>query len=217
MERSAPIRILVADDHSLLRVALMQMLDATPGCRVVRGVSSGDELVTCVIDRREAVDVVLLDLSMPGLPSMDALERIKRERPEVGVLVLSMHPESKFAVRAIRSGASGYLMKTCTPDELISAIRKVADGGKFISATLAEHLAESVNQTSGKLPHESLTNRELQIMTMLARGKTPTEIAHSLSLSIKTVSTYKYRVFEKLGLDNMADVIRYSIDHALIE
>jgi DNA-binding NarL/FixJ family response regulator len=160
--------------------------------------------------------VVLLDISMPGRSGLEILEEIKAQRPKLAVLILSMHPEEQYAVRALRAGASGYLTKASAPQELIGAIRKVASGGKYVTASLAEKLADELEVNTGKLPHERLSDREHQVMLMLAGGKSVSDIASELCLSVKTISTYRTRIMEKMGMKKNAELTLYAVHNKLI-
>ena len=161
-------------------------------------------------------DVVLLDISMPGRSGLEVLEDIKAQRPKLAVLILSMHPEEQYAVRALRAGASGYLTKASAPQELIGAIRKVAGGGKYVTSSLAEKLADEMEIDTEKLPHERLSNREHQVMLMLASGKSVSDIADELCLSVKTISTYRTRVMSKMGMKKNAELTLYAVHNKLI-
>jgi DNA-binding NarL/FixJ family response regulator len=161
-------------------------------------------------------DVVLLDISMPGRSGLEVLEDIKNQRPKLAVLILSMHPEEQYAIRALRSGASGYLTKASAPQELIGAIRKVAGGGKYVTSSLAEKLADELEIDTEKQPHELLSNREHQVMLMLAAGKSVSDIADELCLSVKTISTYRTRVMEKMGMKKNAELTLYAVRNKLI-
>jgi DNA-binding NarL/FixJ family response regulator len=159
----------------------------------------------------------LLDISLPGRNGIDILKQLKKERPKLPVLMLTMHPEEQYAIRALKAGALGYLTKESTPDELITAIRKVSAGGKYVSSSLAETLAYELGRMDEKAPHETLSDREYQIMLLIASGKTVTEIAETLSLSIKTVSTYRSRILEKMRMKNSAELTYYAIKNQLVD
>jgi two-component system invasion response regulator UvrY len=162
-------------------------------------------------------DVVLLDITMPFSSGMDVVSQLRIERPTLPVLMLSMHPEEQYAVRALRAGASGYLTKESAPEELVAAIRKVSTGGTYVSASLAERLAAMVQRDGEALPHETLSLREAQVMCMIASGKTVTEAAREMSLSVKTVSTYRARILLKLKMKNNAELMRYALKNRLVE
>jgi DNA-binding NarL/FixJ family response regulator len=209
------IRILVADDHTIMRQGLVQLLADIEDCQVAGQAASGFEVLEKI--RAESFDVVLLDLTMPGRHGVDLIRQIKLERPALKILVLSMHREEQYALRALQAGASGYLTKESAADELIAAIRKVVDGESYISALIARSLAMSLVRPETRPPHSDLSNREFQVLMMIAEGRALTEIAAELSLSAKTISTYKTRVLEKLKLDDTAALIRYALEHGLIE
>ena len=209
------IRILIADDHPVVRKGLKEIIEETPGMTVVDEAETGAEAIENV--RKNAYDVVLLDISMPGIHGLEALKQIKSERPKLPVLILSIYPESQYAVRAIRAGASGYLTKESAPDELITAIRKVWRGRKYITSSLAEELAFAVDTEAGKPLHEKLSDREYEVMCLIARGKTIKEIAKQLFLSPKTVSTYRSRILEKMQKKTNAELIHYAIKQELVE
>jgi two-component system invasion response regulator UvrY len=209
------IRILIADDHRIVREGLKQILAETPDMTVVDEASNGQEVLGKVWEGD--YDVVLLDISMPGRSGLDILKQLKNERPKLAVLVLSMYSEEQYAMRALRAGASGYMTKESAPDELIEAIRKVSTGRKYISATVAEKLAISLEANDERPAHESLSDREYQVMCMIASGKTIKTIADELSLSVKTVSTYRTRILEKMRMKNNAELTHYSIQNRLVE
>ncbi|MGE5301179.1 MAG: response regulator [Acidobacteriota bacterium] len=209
------IRILIADDHRIVREGLKQILAETPDMIVVDEASNGQEVLGKVWEND--YDVVLLDISMPGRSGLDILKQLKNERPKLAVLVLSMYSEEQYAIRALRAGASGYMTKESAPDELIEAIRKVSTGRKYISPTVAEKLAVSLEANDERPAHENLSDREYQVMCMIASGKTIKTIAGELSLSVKTVSTYRTRILEKMRMKNNAELTHYSIQNRLVE
>lgn len=209
------LRVLIADDHPVFRQGLKQIIAEASDMVVADEATNGQEVLSKV--RAGNYDVVLLDISMPDRDGMDVLTQLKAERPDLSVLMLSMHPEEQYAVRALRSGASGYLTKESTPDELIAAIQKVSAGGKYVSSSLAEKLATIVQGKVGQLPHETLSEREYQVMCMIASGKTVTKIAKELSLSVKTISTYRSRILEKMKMESSAELIRYATKNRLVE
>ncbi len=209
------LRILIADDHPIVRRGLKQIIEEAPDL-VVAG-EAGDGVEALARARSDAFDVVLLDITMPVKSGIDALTQLKRERPRLPVLMLSMHPEEQYAVRALRAGASGYLAKDSAPEELVAAIRKVSRGGRYVSASLAEHLASLVLREDEQPAHDTLSDREYQVMCLLASGETVSEIARELALSVKTVSTYRARVLDKLQLRNNAELMRYAADNRLLE
>ena len=209
------IRVVIADDHTIVREGLKQLLFTASDVEVVDEARDGHEVVRLV--REGEFDVLLLDLSMPGKAGMDLIRQVKGEKPKLRILVLSMHAEHQYAVRAIKAGASGYLTKDSASTQLLSAIRKVAGGGAVISAEVAEQLAlSSMPHAEGPL-HESLSDREFQVFQCLVRGTSVSDIAQQLNLSVKTVSTHKARLMEKMGLANQAELIHYAIRHRLID
>lgn len=209
------IKILIADDHAVVRQGLKQILGEIPDMTVVGEATTGLE----VLEQARAVDwdVMVLDIAMPGRSGFDILLELRTEKPTQPILVLSMHAEDQYALRVLKAGASGYLTKESVPEELIRAIRKVVSGGKYISPTLAEKLAFEIGAPADRPPHEALSDREFQVMRRIAAGKTVTQIAEELSLSVKTVSTYRARILQKMGLKTNADLIHYAIQHQLIE
>jgi two-component system invasion response regulator UvrY len=209
------IKILVADDHAIVREGLKQIVADTSDMVVAGEAVDGQEVLAQV--RKEDWDLILLDLSMPGRGGIDTLKDLKIEKPKLPVLVLSMYPEEQYAIRALKAGASGYLTKESAPEELIEAIRKVSRGGKYISASLAESLASHVGMNSEKPLQETLSDREYQVMLMIATGKTVTEIASELSLSVKTISTNRVRALTKMGMKNNAELTYYAIKHGLVK
>ena len=209
------IRVLIADDHAIVREGLKQILSEIPDMMVVDEAFDGEEALRKT--QTDTWDVLVLDLAMPGRSGLDILEQLKGTHPWRPVLVLSMHAEEMYAVRVLKAGASGYLIKESTPYELVKAIRKVLSGGKYVSASLAETLALRLDETGDRPLHEALSDREFQVLCMMASGKTVTEVAGELSLSVKTVSTYRARMLEKLNLRNSAEAIRYAVDHRLVD
>ena len=212
------LRILIADDHPVFRRGLEQIIQETADMVVAAEAADGREALLKA--ETGDYDVVLLDITMPFRNGLDVLSQLKHLRPTLPtlpVLMLSMHPEEQYAVRALRAGASGYLTKESAPEELVAAIRKVSQGGKYVSASLAEHLASLVQEEGEALPHETLSGREYQVMCLIASGKTVSEAAGELSLSVKTVSTHRARILEKLKLKNTAELIRYVTKNELVE
>jgi DNA-binding NarL/FixJ family response regulator len=208
------IRLLVADDHPIVREGLMRVLEATRGMRVVAEAKDGHAVLRLV--EETDVDVVLLDISMPGPGFLELLKRLKKLKPRLPVLVLSVHPEEQFATQALRAGAAGYLTKNQSPDQLVDAITKVLRGGRYITPSLAERLASSLATDHDGAPHEELSSREFQVLCLLGSGKTARDVAEEISLSVKTVNTYRERLRQKLGLRNNAEVVRYAVEHGLI-
>jgi DNA-binding NarL/FixJ family response regulator len=209
------IRIVVADDHTIVREGLKQILSAAGDLAVVGEAQNGHE----VLERVRALDfeVLLLDMSMPGKSGIELIKQVRAEKPKLRILVLSMHEEEQYAVRAIKAGASGYVTKDSASAQLVSAIRKVAGGGAFITDSVAQQLAlGAMPQTEGP-PHSALSDREFQVFRELVSGKAVTEIAAELNLSVKTVSTHKARIMQKMNISNPAELIRYAIHHRLVD
>lgn len=208
------IKILVADDHAVVRQGVKQILADVKDMTVKDEAQNGTETLKKITD--QDFDVVLLDISMPGRSGLEVLEDIKAQYPKLPVLILSMHPEEQYAVRALKAGASGYLTKASAPQELIGAIRKAAGGGKYVTASLAEKLIDQLEMDTDKLPHELLSNREHQVMLMLAGGKSVSDIADELHLSVKTISTYRTRVMSKMDMKKNAELTLYAVHNKLI-
>jgi DNA-binding NarL/FixJ family response regulator len=209
------IKILIADDHAIVREGLKQILLENPDLVVVSEASTGQEVLNKV--GKNDLDMVVLDIAMPGRGGLDILKEIKNLKPKLPVLVLSMYPEEQYAVRVLKSGASGYLTKESAPVELVKAIRQISQGKKYISPSLAEKLAFDLEVSSEKLPHETLSDREYQVMCMIASGKTLKEIADELSLSIKTISTYRSRILEKMNMRTNAELTHYAVKNRLVD
>ncbi|HOE73998.1 MAG TPA: response regulator transcription factor [Deltaproteobacteria bacterium] len=209
------IRVLVVDDHPIVREGLKQILSDTEDILVVDEADSGQAVLSSAA--RSNFDVVLLDISMPGRDGLEVLRELKQQKPKLPVLILSMYPEEHYAVRVLRAGASGYLTKSSAPDELISAIRKVASGRKYISSTLAERLTYELDRDADRPMHEVLSDREYQVMHMISTGKSVKEIAEALGLSVKTVSTYRSRIMEKMNMKNNAEIVLYAVQNKLID
>ena len=207
------IRIVIADDHAIVREGLKRIVTGAPGLEVVDEAADGTEVMQRVRERE--FDVLVLDLSMPGRSGMELIKLAKAEKPGLRILVLSMHQELQYAVRAIKSGASGYLTKESAPALLVQAIQKVAGGGAFISAEVAEQLALGAMPGVRAQPHESLSDREFEVFRLLVAGLSVTTIASQLKLSAKTVSTHKTNLLQKMGLANQSDLVRYAIKHGL--
>lgn len=205
-------RIAIADDHPLVREGLRHFIGAAEDMALAGEAESGDELLTML--RSRPVDLLILDLSLGVRSGLDLLKQIKSEYPKLPVIILSMHREDLFAIRALRSGAAGYVEKNSAPEELLSAIRRVARGGTYVSAKLGEQLAADIGRGgSVVLPHDRLSDRELEVLRLLGSGKSVTEIARDVNLSVKTVSTYRARVLAKTGLRNNADIVEYVVTH----
>jgi two-component system, NarL family, invasion response regulator UvrY len=209
------IRVLIADDHAIIRQGLKQILSDTDDMEVT-GEADGGILAVQLI-REHQYDVVLLDVSMPDRNGIDTLKQIRKEAPKLPVLMLSMHPEEQYAIRALRAGAAGYLSKQGAPEQLVTAIRQVASGKKFVSAAVAEELANAIGEDLERPPHEKLSDREYQTLCMISSGKTLTQIAEQLNLSVKTVSVYRARLLEKMKLRNNAELTHYGLKHGLVE
>jgi DNA-binding NarL/FixJ family response regulator len=209
------IRIVVADDHTIVREGLKQLLSASIDLAVVGEAQNGHEVMQRV--RELDFDVLLLDLSMPGRSGTDLIRQVHAEKPKLRMLVLSMHEEQQYAIRAIRCGAAGYLTKESASAQLVAAIRKVAGGGVFISAEVGEQLALGAMPDVDSAPHQTLSDREFQVFQMLVSGTTVSAIADQLSLSVKTVSTHKARIMLKMNLQNQTELIRYAIGHGLVD
>jgi len=209
------IKILIADDHTMFREGLKHILAEYPDLVAADEANNGQE----VLDKiwKNDYDMVLLDITMPGMTGLEALKQLKNDKPKLPVLILSMHPEEQYAVRVLRAGASGYLTKESAPDELITAIRKISQGRKYITPSLAERLASEFEADSEKPLHDILSDREYQVLRMIAEGKTVKDIANELSLSIKTVSTYRTRIMEKMKMKTNAEVMHYVIKHQLLD
>lgn len=209
------INILVVDDHALIRKGMKQILDDTGDMRVAGEAESGALAIRMAQENR--YDVVLLDITMPDRNGIDILRQLKINHPHMPVLMLSMHPEGQYAVRSIKAGAAGYLSKQSAPTQLVTAIRQVASGKKYISSELAEQLADGLSQGYQELLHQTLSNREYQTLCLMASGKSLSEIADAMSLSAKTVSVYRARLLEKMKLKNNAEAVRYAINNHLID
>jgi DNA-binding NarL/FixJ family response regulator len=209
------MKILLADDHAVVRRGLKQIL-ADEFKRAAFGEARNAQEALDLV-WKENWDVIVLDITMPGRSGLEVLREIKRSRPKLPVLVLSMHPENQFALRVLKRGAAGYMTKESAPDELVGAIKKVLAGGRYVSASLAEKLASYVSIDAQKPLQESLSDREFQVLRLIASGKLVSEIAQELSLSVKTISTYRTRILEKMGLRNNAELMRYAMQHELVE
>jgi two-component system, NarL family, invasion response regulator UvrY len=209
------IRILIADDHAVVREGVKRILADTDDLMIAGEASQGQEVLAKV--SAEAWDMVLLDISMPGRNGLDVLRQLKLAYPELPVLVFSMHPENQYAVRAFKAGAAGYLTKESIPEELVAAIRKVVQGRRYVSPALAEHLVIELGGSVDSPLHAHLSDREYQVLCMLASGKTVTAVAADLALSIKTISTHRSRILRKLHLRTTAELIHYAVRHHLVE
>ena len=209
------IRIVIADDHTIMREGLKQLLTAAGDFEIVAEARDGHEALQRV--RELDFDVLLLDMSMPGKGGLEVIKQARAEKPRLRILVLSMHEEHQYAIRAIKSGASGYLTKEAASTQLASALRKVAGGGAYITPEVAEHLAFGAMPSSAAEPHTTLSDREFQVLRLLADGAGVSDIAGRLNLSVKTVSTHKARLMQKLGVDTTAALIRYALEHRLTD
>lgn len=209
------IRIVVADDHTIVREGLKQLLTAAGDLEVVAEAQNGHEVIERV--RSLEFDVLLLDMSMPGKSGIELIKQVHGEKPKLRILVLSMHEEHQYAVRAIRAGAAGYLTKEGASSQLVQAIRKVAGGGAYISSAVAEQLALGAMPDAKGPPHASLSDREFQIFRMIAEGKSVSDIAERLNLSVKTVSTHKANILQKMNMTTQAELIKYALTHRLVE
>lgn len=207
------IKILIADDHPVVRMGTKQIIEDASDMVVLDEAGDGDEVISKVHEK--SFDVILLDISMPGRDGLDVLKQLQSEKPNIPVLILSMYTEEEYAIRALKSGASGYLTKESAPYELITALRTVSEGKKYISSSLAQILASSVG-ISEKHPHNTLSEREYQVMQMICSGKNTTEIAKELSISVKTVSTYRTRTLKKMDLKNDVELTHYAIQNNLL-
>lgn len=208
-------KVLLADDHALVRDGLRHILEGTSGFEVVGEAYDGPTTISLV--RGTPADVLVLDLSMPGRNGIELVKQIKDEIPTLRVLVLTMHAEQQYAVRAFKAGASGYLTKESASKELVAALTKISAGGVYVSLSMAERLAQSLNEPTDMLPHQRLSDREFDVFRRIAAGQTISEIAHELCVSAKTVSTYKTRILEKMQMPHEAALVRYAIQHKLFE
>lgn len=210
------MKILLADDHAVVRHGLKQILADEFKKAVFGEARNAQEALNLVW--KESWDVVVLDITMPGRSGLEVLREIKKSKPKLPVLVLSMHPENQFAVRVLKRGASGYMTKESASEELVGAIRKVLAGGRYVSTSLAEKLATYLSSGENqKAPQETLSDREFQVLRLIASGKMVSEIARELSLSVKTISTYRTRILEKMGMKNNAELMHYAMQHQLVE
>lgn len=209
------IKVLLADDHAIVRQGLKQLLSDTDDLTVAGEAANGNEVLQQV--RQHDWGVLLLDISMPGKSGLELIKQIKAEKPKLPILVLSMHHEEQYALRALRAGASGYLTKETDAEHLVSVIRKVARGGVFLSANMAEMIARDLIPATDNLPHTQLSDREFQIFRLIVSGVAVSAIADQLSLSIKTVSTHKTRILQKMNMTNQTELVRYAMKHGLLE
>ena len=208
------IRILIADDHEMFREGIKRICEDNPEIVVADEAGNGSEVLDKVTQHE--YDMLILDIAMPGMSGLDTLKQLKAVKPKLQVLVLSMYPEDEYAIRAIKAGASGYLTKAKASHELMEAIKKVSTGGNYIDASVAEKLLFDTNTGSSKPLHETLSNREYQIFSMVVKGEKVGEIADELSLSVKTVSTYKVRILNKMEMKSTAELVKYAVEHKLM-
>ncbi|BBO91561.1 response regulator transcription factor [Desulfosarcina ovata] len=209
------IEVIIADDHPIVRAGLKQIIMEQADISVAAEAANGIDLLRQV--RERDYDVILLDLTMPGMDGLDVLKQLRIEKPRIPVVILTIHPESQYALRILKAGAAGYLTKASADGELIKAIRKVHRGGKYISPSLAERIAFALDEDTRKLPHETLSDREYQVLCLIGTGKTVSRIADELALSVKTVSTYRTRILEKMRMENNAELIHYAVQNGLVE
>ena len=209
------LKVLIADDHPIVRQGLKQILTEEPDVVVVGEAQNSQEVLELV--QKQDWDIVILDITMPGRGGIDVLKELKHQYPKLPVLMLSVHPEDQYAVRALKAHASGYMTKDSAPEELVKAIRKILRGGKYISSTLAEKLAFDLETETEKPLHETLSDREHQVLLMIGSGKTVSEIAEELSLSVKTIDTYRARILEKMKMKTNAELTHYAIKNGLVD
>jgi two-component system invasion response regulator UvrY len=209
------IKILVADDHAVVREGIKHIFSELPDLHIAGEASNGQEVLDNI--RKQDYDLLLLDIAMPGRDGLEILKEIKAWKPKLPVLILSMFPEEQYALRAIKSGASGYLTKVSIPNELVKAVRKILRGGNYVSSSFSENLLTELASDRKKPLHETLSDREYQIMRMIASGKTINKISDELSLSVKTVYTYRARILEKMGMNNNMELTHYATKHGLID
>ena len=209
------IKIVIADDHDIVRAGLKQIISDSRDMKVTGESGNAEQLIELV--KKNDYDVVLLDLKMSGMNGLDAIKHIKLIKPDLPVIVLSMHAEDQYAVRTIRAGASGYITKETASENLITAIKKAVAGGRYISPALAESLADSIAWGGNEAPHDALTDREFQVMCMIASGRSVSEIASELFLSVKTISTYRHRILTKMSMKNNSELTHYVIKNNLLD
>lgn len=209
------VKVLIADDHTVVREGVKKIISQSTDLEVAGEAGNAEELFDRI--RRREVDVLVLDMSMPGRDGIDVLRRLRVENPELPVLILSVHPEEEFALRVLKAGASGYLTKDSPPEKLLQAIKRVAAGRKSISSAVAERLTLSLEKDYPRKAHEKLSDREYQVLRLLGTGKTVSAIAADMALSVKTVSTYRVRILEKMQLQNNAELMRYAHEHGLVD
>jgi len=210
---SPELQLLMVDDHTIVRDGLKRVLAAASADWAVTEAGTGFQALECL--RRQRFDLAIVDLSMPGMSGLDLIHRIRSEYPWVRVLVLSMHAEEQYALRAFKAGANGYVTKDSAASELVHAVRKIAAGGAYVTSSLAERMVQEISRDAAPAPHAALSDRELQVLQRIVAGQRPSEIAEALHLSIKTISTHKARIQEKLQLPSTAALIRYGLEHGL--
>ena len=208
-------RVLIADDHAMVRDGLRHILQSANGFEVAGEAS--DSITTIALIRKTPAQILVLDLSMPGRNGLELIKQIREEKPELRILVLTMHAEQQYAVRAFKAGASGYLTKESASAELVGALTKIASGGVYVSLAMAERFAQSLNEPADTLPHQRLSDREFDVFRRIAAGQTITEIAQALCVSSKTISTYKARILEKMQMPHEAALVRYAVRHKLFD
>ncbi|NWF76114.1 MAG: response regulator transcription factor [Nitrospirae bacterium] len=208
------IKILIADDHTMFREGLKRIIAEYPDLIVSDEARNGNEVIEKIFNND--FDIILLDIAMPGLNGLEVLKQLKKEKPKMPVLIITAHPEEQYAVRVMKAGASGYIMKESAPDELIKAIRKISQGRKYITSSLAEKLAFEIQEDAQKPAHEILSDREYQVLLMIASGKTVSQIGKELFLSVKTVSSYRTRILEKMKMKTNAELTHYVIKNNLL-
>ncbi len=206
-------KILIGDDHAIIRKGLRQILQEEISKCDIDEAADGMDVIRKINEKQ--YDILILDISMPKRNGIDLLNQLKIEKPDIPILILSIHPEEQYAIRVLKAGAAGFINKASAPEELVHAIRKITGGGKYISPVVAEQLATNI-RNPGQAPHEHLSDREYQVMLMIASGNTIKEIAEELSLSVKTISTYRARLLEKMELDNNAKLTKYVLQHNLL-
>jgi DNA-binding NarL/FixJ family response regulator len=209
------LKVLVVDDSPLFRRGVRDLvIEGFHGAKVGEAGNAHEMLE---LQRRKPWDMAVMDISMPGMNGLDALKQVKQEFPDLPVLILSMHPEEQYAIRMFKAGANGYLTKAAAPEELVKAIKKVHEGGKYVSAALGEALASRVNLDAEKSPHDVLSDREYEVLCLIGSGKTVSEIAEKMNLSVTTISTYRARILEKMRMKTNAQLTRYAIEQGLVE
>jgi two-component system, NarL family, invasion response regulator UvrY len=208
------IEVFIADDHAVVRRGIKQILADDPEITVIGEASNAEEIMQQLYEKHW--DVLILDITMPGKSGLDVLIELRQRKPDMKILILSMHPEEEVALTALKSGAAGYLNKSSVPGELVKAVKRINLGGRYITTSLAESIAFSIEKDPAILPHQYLSDREFQVMCLIASGNTLTEISKILSLSIKTVSTYRTRILEKLNMNTNVELTHYAIKHRLI-